>query len=180
MNRIKLRCYTTISAILLSFTAFADIEQSCGGSTTTTASTDFTFSDDEMSVVYHSSTELMWARCVVGQTWNDEDSVCEGEPVRLSWQLALQLSNSYENGSYSDWRLPNLKELAPTVEHACVSPSINASIFPNSPSGNYWTSTPNTSADKTDEAWAIAFSNGRIDSREKQQDYYVRMVRYAE
>lgn len=156
------------------------LEQDCAGSTTTTGDSEFTVSDVNTGLVTHSESELMWARCVVGQTWNVDDEICEGEPVRLTWQLALQLTNDYTFNDHTDWRVPNVKELASVVERACVSPSANLNVFPNTPDGNFWTSTPNTSADKTTEAWSVAFSNGRIDSRDKNQDYYVRMVRYAE
>ena len=183
MNKLKslpMKLFTTLLFIVNSPLALATIEQNCSGSTTTTPSNSFIFDEAISSITFHDSTELMWARCVVGQTWNEEDFACEGEPVRLSWQMALQLSDDYVYADYTDWRLPNIKELASIVEHACVSPSSNESVFSNTPNGNFWTSTPNTSADKTTEAWAVAFSNGRIDSRDKHQDYYVRMVRYAE
>lgn len=172
-NKLNILC-----AFLLSFSLSA--EQQCDGETITTDTANFTIASSASGTVIHNDSGLAWARCLVGQTWNSVDESCEGEAVRLTWQGALQLTNSYDFGEHTDWRLPNLKELASLVERSCVTPAINLDIFPNTLSDSFWTSTPNTSADKTTEAWSVAFYNGRIDSRDKQQDFYVRMVRYAE
>ncbi len=34
---------------------------------------------------------------------------------------------------FTDWRLPNIKELISLVEHQCASPAINETIFPDTP-----------------------------------------------
>ncbi|NVK24786.1 MAG: DUF1566 domain-containing protein [Gammaproteobacteria bacterium] len=181
MSKLPPMLFSILSlSVFVSVNVHANLEQDCAGSTVTTADDEFTVSANNSGLVVHGESELMWSRCVVGQTWNADSETCDGEPVRLTWQLALQLSDEYQFNDHTDWRVPNLKELASLVERACVSPSANLTIFPNTPDGNFWTSTPNTSADKTTEAWSVAFSNGRIDSRDKQQDYYIRMVRYAE
>ncbi|MBU2882104.1 DUF1566 domain-containing protein [Psychrosphaera sp. B3R10] len=173
----RLVTFALANLALLSNSVYA--EQSCDGETETTPSDRFDIGTTD-TYLNDSLTGLIWAKCVVGQTWNTTSQTCVGEPLRLTWQQALQQAATFRVNNNTDWRLPNLKELASIVEHKCVSPSINISMFPASPVGGFWTSTPNTSADLSMEAWSIAFDNGRIDSSDKFSDFYVRMVRYAE
>ena len=154
--------------------------QTCEGTDSTAGEDMFTVSTSVPAKVYHTTSGLEWSRCVVGQTWNNTTETCDGDGERLTWQAALKISETYRVGNHTDWRVPNLKELVSLVERACVEPAIELKVFPTTPSNSYWTSTPNTSADKTQEAWSVGFYNGRIESRDKQQDFYVRMVRYAE
>lgn len=167
-----------LGAIMFSAQSLA--VQTCEGKSSTAAEDQFTISTSVPGKAYHTISGLEWSRCTVGQTWNEQTSTCDGDGERLTWQAALQLSKSYRLGNHTDWRLPNLKELVSLVERACVGPAIELKVFAAAPSDSYWTSTPNTSADKSDEAWSVGFYNGRIESRDKQQDFYVRMVRYAE
>ena len=55
----------------------------------------------------HLSTNLMWMRCAIGQTWDGE--TCTGEAEPYTWEQALELSVGYEFNSSSNWRLPNIK-----------------------------------------------------------------------
>ncbi len=172
------KALTALLLVSLSTPVFSD--QSCDGASVTTDDDDFIISDDEPSVLTHSVSDLSWARCAVGQTWNADDSTCDGTATRFTWQEALALSVSYELEDKTGWRLPNIKELASIVERSCVDPAASSSLFPETPSSNFWSASPNTGSSKSDEAWAVSFSNGRLDSNLKQQDFYVRMVRYAE
>lgn len=167
-----------LSTLLLSFNLFA--EQRCETGDETTPSENFITEGISSDYVIDSTTGLAWARCVVGQTWDATNEMCVGEALRLTWQQALQTATAYSAGNFDDWRVPNVKELASIVERTCVEPAANQAIFANTPDERHWTSTPNTSANKRDEAWSVAFYNGRIDSNDKNADYYVRMVRYAE
>lgn len=168
----------SLGLILTANTAIA--VQSCVGKSSTASADQFTLPETIPGKAYHTTSGLEWSRCVVGQTWNATTSSCDGEGERLSWQAALKISDTYRVGNHTDWRLPNLKELVSLVQRQCVDPGIDLTVFPATPSDSYWSSTPNTAANKSDEAWSVGFYNGRIESRNKQQDYYVRMVRYAE
>lgn len=171
-----------LATILMTCSVRSFSAQECNGNTVTTEDDDFVISEIEPGFVIHSTTGLAWARCVVGQEWNNDDESCDGLPVRLTWQDALKLSYTYELEQRTDWRLPNIKELASIVERNCVAPSANLTIFPNTPDkNNFWSSSPNTAADKKNEAWSVSSSNGNLESKLKnEQGFYVRMVRYAE
>lgn len=124
------------------------------------------------------TTGLMWMRCAYGQSWDNTNSTCTGSPQQITWQDALQASVSVSDGGYTDWRLPNVKEIATIVEKSCVDPSLNETVFPASSSENYWTSS--TVVGDASYAWGMAFYNGRNNTKEKLLDLHVRFVRYAE
>lgn len=142
----------------------------------TTAVANFTVLSN--GLVQDKNTGLMWTRCAYGQTWDETNTTCTGTPAKVTWQNALQLSANLEMGGHSDWRLPNVKELASIVERKCVDPSVNATLFPNTASENYWTST--TVAADPSAAWAVAYYNGKNNTKDKLVDVHVRFVRYAE
>lgn len=177
---MKRNMLTAVIVSCLSVSTCLHAAQTCEGKSVTADEKKFTIDDNKPSKVFHTTSGLEWSRCVIGQTWNNDSKTCDGDGERFTWQSALKLSQTYKLEGHTDWRLPNIKELVSLVERACVSPAIELDIFPATPSDSYWTATPNTSADKADEAWSVGFYNGRLESREKQQDFYVRMVRYAE
>ena len=172
---------TLVSMFVFALSGHAHaIDQRCETVTITTPTENFITEGIGAGYVIDSTTGLAWARCVVGQTWDATNEMCTGEALRLTWQQALQTATAYSVGNFDDWRVPNIKELASIVERACVAPAANVEIFANTPDERFWSSTPNTSAARKDEAWSVAFYNGRIDTNDKNADYYVRMVRYAE
>jgi hypothetical protein len=78
------------------------------------------------------SGEMIVADGVTGLKWpqNIKDDVC--------WQEALTYCGNLEFGGYSDWRLPNINELASLLNYGKYNP---ASDFPDLPSKSLWSST---------------------------------------
>ncbi len=163
-----------------SLALFVNAEQVCPLNDATMPTENFIIEENNPEYVIDSTTGLAWARCLVGQTWNAASQSCSGEALRLTWQEALAASQTFSVGSIDDWRVPNIKELASIVERSCVEPATNLAVFPSSPAQHLWSSTPNTAGNALDQAWAIGFYNGRLDSNKKSSDFFVRMVRYAE
>ncbi len=93
------------------------------------------FKDNGNGTLTDIQSGLTWMRCSLGQTWNG--NTCTGEPRGYSWQgaqdEALKLNKSGGYGSYSDWRLPHMPELAMIIERQCADPRINLSLFPATP-----------------------------------------------
>jgi len=100
---------------------------------------DFTLNPDGTAT--HHKTGLTWDRCVLGQTGED----CSGgSPITTQWQESLQavkVKNQAVYKGHDDWRMPNVKELESIVETRCWNPSINTTVFPNSTSYFFWSST---------------------------------------
>lgn len=103
-------------------------------------------------------TGLVWQRCVVGMTWNGTN--CTGTAEALSWSEALKLVQDMPLWG-EGWRMPNYVELSSLVERACDSPAINTHLFPGTPTGWSWSSSP--SASNKDDAWSVLFINGQIE-----------------
>jgi len=135
-----------------------------------TPTADFELQNDGTAV--HRPSGLQWMRCSLGQAWTGAS--CSGTAQNLTqWRDALQLvrainlgdSNADGDGApgfagHSDWRLPNLKELASLHEACRRSPAINEQVFPNAPAqGLHWTST--TVHQNALAAWYFDFGSGR-------------------
>lgn len=127
----------------------------------------------ENGEVLHIASNLIFMRCSLGQTWNG--NTCIDEPRAYTWQEALQISITHTTNGRLSWRLPNVKELNLINERACVRPSINDTVFPNTSPDDYWTSSPSMLNENM--AWSIAFNNSSITQRPKTSSLFVRLVR---
>ncbi|HFQ13573.1 MAG TPA: DUF1566 domain-containing protein, partial [Gammaproteobacteria bacterium] len=128
--------------------------------------------------VTDSDTGLMWKRCAEGQTW--DGMACTGTVSTYTWQQALQQVQILNAGGgyagYSDWRVPNIKELGSIVERQCYDPAINETVFPGTPSSGFWSSS--STASFSGGAWNVGFDYGGDDNDySKSFDAYVRLVR---
>jgi hypothetical protein len=71
------------------------------------------FIDQGNGTVIDNQTGLQWMRCELGQTWIGR--TCTGESKAYKWQAALDKAKSISYASYSDWRVPTIKELQSLV-----------------------------------------------------------------
>jgi len=120
-------------------------------------------------------TGLMWRRCPIGYSFNDNgtpddmtDDACTailgGAPLN-DWSGSLTVAStlSYPPAvPFTDWRLPNIKELSSIIERQCNNPATNRVVFPNTPSTKFWSSTPD--ADDGNIAWYVDFAEGHINN----------------
>lgn len=157
------------------FSAFSVFGQTCLSDFEQGAAQE-AFVDNADGTVTHSILRLTWMRCSVGQTW--QNGTCIGDASELSWQQALQFAHGYEYAGKSGWRVPNIKELASLTERQCVRPAINEILFPNTPSDDFWTSTPSVIDPR--RAWVVAFFNSSNSIKDKQLFVFTRLVRTAD
>lgn len=157
-------------AMAMSFSTFA--EQDCNDRVpANTPNSRFTVNAD--NTVTDLATGLMWQRCTIGQSGTD----CSGgRKTYMQWNIALETAENDTTAGYSDWRLPNIKELTSIIERRCYEPAINLDIFPNTPTaGLYWSSSP--FAQSNISVW-IAYSEYGYDYEANKRDYnVVRLVR---
>ena len=141
------------------------------------------------SEVKDNETGLIWARCSVGQTW--DGTRCVGEAQRFTFDQAQKLAS---NG----WRLPTVRELHSLVwsstgktkylvdpngkgaiKHLCagnyISPTIRSDVFPQTPSGIYWSSSPYVGYSYG--AWVVSFYYGSVGVSDRGYGCHVRLVR---
>ncbi|MFC3033564.1 DUF1566 domain-containing protein [Pseudoalteromonas fenneropenaei] len=141
----------------------------------TTPATRFTTHDD--GTVSDNLTGLMWQRCNYGESYNASTQSCDGQATRVNWQQALQASENFRLAGHDDWHVPNIKALASIVEHQCVLPAVNESVFAGAKNDNYWSNTGDLV--RQDHAWVYQFADGKNNLKVKTSDLYLRLVRFA-
>lgn len=153
-----------------------------------TPGNDFVFNAG--GTVIHSNTSLVWDRCALGMVLNDNntpgdymDDTCTGTPIADTWQNVLKEVVNRNNTNYlghNDWRLPNIKELLSIVEYCGTSPSINQTVFPDTPwtsPSYFWSSTSEFDIFGDGEGWAISFSDGQNLTASGAESHHLRLVR---
>jgi hypothetical protein len=131
--------------------------------------------DNGDGTVTDNETGLMWQQCLSGMSGA---GCATGTAATYNWMdafAAVQAANAISDLGYSDWRLPNIKELASLGDRSCSGPYINNTLFPNGPNGDVWSST----ADQRSAFYYVAFTlnTSRVIARPKNMANYVRMVR---
>ena len=120
-------------------------------------------------------TSLMWLQCSLGQ---DPSNDCSGDASTYTWKEALEAAEAYELDSHTDWRLPNIKELESLVALDRYDPAINSTVFPNTSSDKYWSSSP--SLDVGTGAWRLGFTYGQQQYSARTKPHHVRLVRSSQ
>ena len=157
---------------LFFFLPSARAAQTCKDSIIATApDTSFTILNNGTAI--DKTTSLMWMRCSLGQKWNG--NTCSGTAAGFSWTDGLKAASGHIFADYTDWRLPNKNELESIVECRCFSPSINAKVFPATPSAYFWSSSPY--AGLADGAWSVDFGYGSVNASVKRGFIHIRLVR---
>ena len=110
-----------------------------------------------------------------GLQWQDDYSDNGGAVKSAKWIDAITYCENLSLGGYSDWRLPNIRELLSITDRSREDPAIDP-VFQSVASSYYWSST--TVADGTDFAWYVNFYRGySFRYYDKNAIYYVRCVR---
>ncbi|MCI5162452.1 MAG: DUF1566 domain-containing protein [Candidatus Electrothrix sp. AX5] len=126
--------------------------------------------------VYDQATGLTWMQQTADT--NTDGSITLGDT--LNWQDALTYCEGLELSGYSDWRMPNIRELKSLVDHSASLSSVLDPVFQYKTAYAacyYWSSTTNTTGNAAD-ARVICFGNGVPDLRDKANEpSYVRCVR---
>ncbi|MBU1231701.1 MAG: DUF1566 domain-containing protein [Proteobacteria bacterium] len=125
---------------------------------------------EQNEVVIDKKTGLMWTKNAslssFSMTWNE------------ALTFIKDLNHSELNG-YSDWKLPNRRELFSIISHKTINPCLPLfHPFVNIFTSYYWTST--SCARQTDQAWYIHLGGARVFKGKKYDSYMVWPVRIAE
>jgi hypothetical protein len=135
---------------------------------------DSRYTDHGDGTITDNTTGLMWKKCSEGLSGADCST---GSATTFTWKGALALNRSSFAGK-SDWRLPNIKELSSLATLNCYNPSINTTMFPNTPATYFWSSSPY--ANDSSYASLLDFSYGYDHSYDRNNSYRVRLVRFGQ
>ena len=119
-------------------------------------------------IVIDSNTTLQW-----------QDNELASTAIPANWEDAIDDCKLLSLGGYTDWRLPNIKELKSIIDRTKVNPAIDQdpTKFVWTSSGDpYWSSTTFSSNTFT-YAWAVFFNNGNAGDVVKTAERFVRCVR---
>ena len=138
------------------------------------------FTDNGNGTITDTTTGLVWDKCSRGQVWDNTTppGTCTGTASTHDWAAALAqatAANAASHRGQADWRLPNRTELESLVQINAVSPAIDGTYFPATPSNWYWTST--TFAPNPANAWSVNFGVGDTNALDKTNTFHVRLVR---
>jgi len=123
-------------------------------------------------------TGLMWKQCAQGHIWTG--LTCAGEVTFMDWQAALATASNEEFADYTDWRLPNIKELYSLGAKDRYYPGINLSIFFNiQEQAIFLSSTPSFAGYGEDVFGVAVESNPYMELDRNQSEFLVRLVRDA-
>jgi hypothetical protein len=118
--------------------------------------------DDSTWIVVDMSAGLMWQ--------------CANWVGRMPFHVAIDYCENLALGSFTDWRLPSIRELQSLVDYGKTAPAVDEEFFDCQPDG-YWSST-SLEADPG-QAWVVHFQDGMSTLALKTPDFqfYVRAVR---
>lgn len=122
--------------------------------------------DNQDGTVTDTWTGLMWLK----ENGNDGNRI-------QGWCNALAYCENLEFAGYSDWRLPNIRELISIVDYGRGRPALDPVFTVSNPTGTslHWSST--SAAIGTYIARIVTFGNGSVGGQEKDDDGLVRPVR---
>ena len=131
------------------------------------------YTDNGDGTITDNNTGLMWKRCSEPDT---QTSGCTGTHSVYTWQDAINQCEGLTYAGYTDWRLPNIKELFSISRlEPGTAPYIDHTAFPGTLSSSYWSAT--TYPEGTASALYVYFGGGFMNTHGKTDNDYVRCVR---
>jgi hypothetical protein len=85
------------------------------------------FTDNQNGTITDNNTQLMWQKNPFADS--------------ITWENALHYADTLSVGGFTDWRLPNIKELHSINDETRVNPSVSPTFFPTIGLKKYWSST---------------------------------------
>lgn len=107
---------------------------------------------------------------VTGLMWQQKD-----DNTPRTWDAAVAYCEALSLSTYTDWRIPTLRELRTLVDKSKYNPSIDSTFFPKTNSSAYWTS--DTPGGNKLFRWNVEFYGGDDKATDKSEYNYSRCVR---
>ncbi|MBN1837355.1 MAG: DUF1566 domain-containing protein [Spirochaetales bacterium] len=133
--------------------------------------------DLEMGVAWENDTrfELVVSQVLIdhltGLMWAQSPEI-----ATQTWTQAIDYANASTHADFTDWRLPNLRELRSLIHYGRDTVTWLRGVgFVNLQPAAYWTST--TYYASTSQAWYVHLTEGTLSRGSKSSAYYVILVR---
>ena len=91
------------------------------------------YTDNKNGTITDNCTGLMWIKDAMGPGANNGTA--------MTWEQAVDFCNNLDFAGYTDWRLPNYKELVSIIDYSKKDPPVVPDCFENIKPEIYWTST---------------------------------------
>lgn len=147
------------------------------------------YTDNGDGTITDNNTRLMWAKKSDDGTIHDQDNTYTWASAHSFFIAVLNAGGGF--AGYTDWRLPNIKELQSIVNYENAGPAVSAAfntgcaaactvltcsctrgiLMP--PFSLYWSSTPSLFG----EVWTVDFLNGGTFTFDEDSTQHVRAVR---
>ncbi|MEJ2397667.1 MAG: DUF1566 domain-containing protein [Gammaproteobacteria bacterium] len=137
------------------------------------ASNPMSFTNNGDGTITDNVTNLMWQMTPVAINYNWYEA--SGTYDASANPTTMDICGSLNLGGYSDWRLPDKREILSIVDYGNANPAIYTSNFPDTSTYDYWT---NTTYNTTD-AWYVRFTDGGVTTVNKTSGKHVQCVRGA-
>lgn len=115
------------------------------------------------NVVNDSETSLQW-----------QDNENQATLTRISWKNAISYCEGISLNGFTNWRLPNIRELKSIVDRTEINPSVNTFAYTETVIA-YWSAS--SLEGSSTRAWDITFSAGKANTSQKSSNRNVRCVR---
>ncbi len=133
------------------------------------------FKDNGSGTVTDLTTNLMWQQCSAGLSTTT--AACDtGTAQGYIWNDAISYCEGLSLGGFTDWRLPNIRELKSIVDLTTLDPAINTAYFPNTQTLSFYLSSTSYASSPT-YARGVYFASGGDGGGTKAAGGYVRCVR---
>ncbi len=130
------------------------------------------YTDNGNGTISDNATGLMWQKCTVGLS---DNNCSTGSATTIDFATATSTCAGLSLGGFSNWRVPNIRELMSIVDFSVAAPTINGTYFPNTPSN--WFRTSTTYIFGRPSSFEISFEEGIISWRNFTGLNSVRCVR---
>lgn len=173
--------FLLLTSLVFGLSSASALAQRCDKAATPTTPTT-QFSLNKNATVTDNKTKLIWQRCYLGQSYNQEHHRCEGSAETMAWDDALQAGHNSKisvDKSPKNWRLPSLKELSSIIEKTCYSPAINQEVFPGEGFTAVWAVLDETRKGhdiRQNSFFLVNFVNGNVNYLPRNRHGAVRLV----
>ena len=171
-----IKTITTLLCLSTSFSLYAN--QVCEADHIESTSPSTRYTDHANGTITDNETGLMWQTCSITSHQAKNLKQCD-KPIEYTWGEALSYISQHNAGEkiagFTDWRLPNIRELATLAELQCFRPAINLSAFPETPPSHYWSSSPYKFYPHY--SWYVNFEDGVYNYSDRTDKKHIRLVR---